>query len=746
MANALSPMSLGRTEYPDPFLDVASTKLPKSRQKLLEMCFLFATTHPQISPIVKKLAKYPITRVIVNTENSQDSLREKWEDALEKELNIYEASESVGLDFFGYGNCFVTIHKPFKRFYTCKACEYPNRAGTFMYHLKRDQIHGTCPKCKAESTFEPRDDNVAKLEEISVVRLQPQKMRIERNDLTGQKWFFYDPSHALKRAVKGAKPNRDLIDTTPWHYVEAAIKGKRIKFKPGQVLHLSEPSLSGRGMAWGNPIIMAALKDAYLNQVYKKADESLANERSIPARFVFPQATSQDPLRTISLARFSGFLQNSLQQWRRDKNAVMPAPFPVGVAEVGGDSNRFTTAQLRELAIKEIIGSTGVPEGFLADGMTWSGGSVQLRMLENMLMSYLRALNRLVWFVVDHTSSIMGWPKVKCEYKPFRMADDVQMLQILIQLGQMKVVSWKEVLDRMDLTWDDQHNQVKDETDKMQEVHIQEQMLNARAALQAADIQTETQMRGEAWGALSQEMFQDDSAMVSHFKGEGDYRQLDEQQEAEAEQEQQAQSEMEQRQQQTEMRLDDAKAQKYQAEAEQKGVHADMAADSLEQKVPQVVQAYVDDLMQMPPKERGSELEMLAQQSPRLAQAVEERLAEMEQRHEAQTERPMQREKEEGAEQAQQQQQEEQEPQPQTPSEFDTYLRNESKNAKEYAEKLQMLPRGIRLPVFDYVRKTDPEFSVLITQHLGLVGGREAPSTGSVDMRPMPQQKPPRRG
>jgi phosphopantothenoylcysteine synthetase/decarboxylase len=125
----------------------------------------------------------------------------------------------------------------------------------------------------------------------------------------------------------------------------------------------------------------------------------------------------------------------------------------------------------------------------------------------------------------------------------------------------------------------------------------------------------------------------------------------------------------------------------------------------------------------------------------------------MEQRHEAQTERPMQREKEEGAEQAQQQQQEEQEqqqeeqePQPQTPSEFDTYLRNESKNAKEYAEKLQMLPRGIRLPVFDYVRKTDPEFSVLITQHLGLVGGREAPSTGSVDMRPMPQQKPPRRG
>lgn len=749
-------MSLNRMEYPDPFLDVASTKLPKSREKLLELCFLFATTHPQISPIVKKLSKYPITRVIVNTDNGQDSLKKKWEDSLEWDLNIYEVSEGVGLDFFGYGNCFVTIHRPFRRFYICNKCDNPNAAGTFKYYLNKKKIHGKCPHCNSNTTFEARDDNVKIAEEISIVRLQPQNMRVERNEMTGKSWYFYDVPKRLENAVGSKNPNRDLIDTTPWKFVKAAMNEKQIKFKEGKVLHLSEPALSGRGMAWGNPIIMAALKDAYLNQIYKKADESMANERVVPARFVFPQATSQDPLRTISLSKFSSYLQKSLTRWRQDKNAVMPAPFPVGVAEVGGDAQRFTTAQLRQLAVKEIIGSTGVPEGFLADGMTWSGGSVQLRMLENMLMSYLRALNRLVRFVIEETSSIMGWPLVSAEYKPFRMADDTQMLQILIQLAQMKVVSYKEILDRMDLDWSDQHSQVREETKKMQEVHIQDQLLQARTALRAADIQVESQMRSQGYQGVKEEMAQDDQAMMSHFQREGTYHQLDEQMEQQKQQQEQQQQQMQQQQHQTQMRVENAKAQKYQAEAEQKGVHADMAEESVEERVPQVVQSYVEKLMGMPPEDRGQVIGGLRQKTPKLAARIEERLAEEQQREEAQSSRPSHEQEEQGEEQVRQQAQQQQAPQRadgepdldrMSPPAIDRQLRRDSKNVSEYADKLKLLPRHQRLPVFEYVRETDPEFLVNLVEEMGMVGGGGGQTSqgNQVDMRPAPQQKPPRR-
>ncbi|NIP67377.1 hypothetical protein GWM83_02755, partial [Candidatus Bathyarchaeota archaeon] len=241
------------------------------------------------------------------------------------------------------------------------------------------------------------------------------------------------------------------------------------------------------------PIIMAALKDAYLNQIYKKADETVANERTVPARFVFPQATSNDPFRTISLSKFSSFIGRSIRRYRHDKNAIMPSPFPVGVAEIGGDAQRLFTANVRELTIKEIIGSTGVPEGFLGDGMTWSGGSVQLRMLENMIMSYLRSLNRLLTFVVKETAKITELPEVEVRFKPFRMADDVQMLQMLLQLAQMKQVSFKEILDRMDLDWDEQHEVVKDETEKTQAVMVQEALTEVKAGLESVKWQVEQQ-------------------------------------------------------------------------------------------------------------------------------------------------------------------------------------------------------------------------------------------------------------
>ena len=68
---AISPFSLFRASYPDPYLDQASTKLPKNQQKLFEMLYLFSTTHPQIKPIISKLAKYPVTEIMVKSKHEK---------------------------------------------------------------------------------------------------------------------------------------------------------------------------------------------------------------------------------------------------------------------------------------------------------------------------------------------------------------------------------------------------------------------------------------------------------------------------------------------------------------------------------------------------------------------------------------------------------------------------------------------------------------------------------------------------
>jgi hypothetical protein len=728
-------LSLQRQQYPDPFLDIASTKLPKSRKKLLELCYQFSKTHPQIKPIVQKLARYPITRVILNSENNQESLEEEWREDLENVVGVYEVAEGVGLDYFGYGNCFIIVHRPFLRFYACQSCGKEYQAGKLKYQIINKMIEGQCTECKGTRKFKARDSMIDKLEDIEVVRLKPQNMFVRRNELTGKDWFFYNVPESLTKAVSdGRKPDRQYIDTTPWVYVEAALNKKQIKFAQGRVLHLKIPSISGRDMEWGDPIILAALKDAYLNQVYKKADESAANERSLPARFVFPQATSQDPLAKISLSKFTRFLTFSLKNWRQDKNAIMPVPFPVGVSEVGGDAQRFNTANLRQLQIKEIIGSTGVPEGFLSEGMTWSGASVQLRMLENTLLTYSRGLDKLLHFIIKEVCLITKKPKVKAKFKPFRMADDVQMLQILMNLAQLKQVSYKEILDRIDLDWEKQHERILEETKKVQRITMEEALLQARVALRSVGAEVEAQSYQEGFSALKENIHQDMESAEQHLKGEGEFNELDEQAEQQQQEASQQQGEVEQRQMEAATRSEEAKASKDESIANQKGVHADIAQNSQEDSsTTPVVKAYADSVLQMKtPEEQEQAMVQIETQYARLGAKVRARVEEVQERSNI-PQRVQAAEEERSSEQEEIQ------------AAVDK-LRADSKNAKEMAEGMLMLDPKVREPAMEYLKTSDPQLAARVIMELGPGGSNGGGRGGNVvDMRPMPDQLPPRR-
>lgn len=622
MLGSNSPFSLYRATYPDPWLDQASTKLPKSQQKLFEMLYIFATTHPQIKPIVMKLAKYPITKIIISSDDpGQEALEKKWENALEREVNVYEHAEGMGLDYMGYGNSFITVHRPFVRSYRCALCKQENIAQEVNYFIRNKKFVGNCPSCKKQTTFDGVDAPTAKLEDVRIVRIPPMQMTIVYNDLTGEKIFFRDVPQRLKDGLKkDGKPDKELIDRTPWVYIKAAMEDKKIRYAHNRILHLCEPSLSSQNQYWGMPIIMAALKDAYLNQVFKKADETVANERAVPARFVYPQMTSQDPLRTISLSRWSSEMSRSLAVYRHDKNAIIPVPFPVGVAEIGGDAQRLTTYQLRELLIKEIVGSTGVPEGFLSEGMTFSGGSVQLRMLENMLSGYIRAQHKMLAFVIREIATVMKWPLVRGEWKPFKKSDDIQMLQMKMQLAQFNQVSYKEVLETFDLDWEDENKQIMREKEAGGKLMAMDAISQARAALESVTWQVETQSRQESYSELKQNT---NSARQSAFEHLGRNNTFDGDQQQQAE-EQQAQQEQEGQQQDGEQRAQDAMTAKREAEAQKKDTEADLEQENY-QNAP-MVNDIVKRLITLDPNQREKKLQDLEENAPGIALRVRKKL------------------------------------------------------------------------------------------------------------------------
>jgi hypothetical protein len=691
-----SPFSIYRSSYPDPFLDQASTRLPKSQQKLFELLYIFATTHPQIKPIVTKLAKYPITKIICSADGpGQEALEKRWESALEKQVNIYEHAEGMGLDYMGYGNSFITVHRPFVRSYRCDLCKQGNIAQEVTYFIRNKKFVGTCPSCKKQATFEGIDTPTSKLEDVRIVRIPPMQVTIIYNDLTGEKIFYRDVPQRLKDSLKkDGKPDKELIDRTPWVYIKAALEDKKIRYAHNRILHLCEPSLSSQNQYWGMPIIMAALKDAYLNQVFKKADETVANERTVPARFVYPQMTSQDPLRTISLSRWSGEMARSLAVYRNDKNAIIPVPFPVGVAEIGGDAQRLMTHQLRELLIKEIVGSTGVPEGFLSEGMTFSGGSVQIRMLENMLSGYIRAQHKMLDFVIKEVSTVMKWPLVEGEWKPFKKSDDVQMLQMKMQLAQSNQVSYKEILESFDLDWEEEHRQIMREKEGGGKLASMDAISQARAALESVTWQVETQSRQESYQELKGNT---NSARKSTFEHLGKNNTFDGDQEQQQE-EGQANQEQEQEQQQGEERAQNAITSKREAEAQKKDTEADLDQESY-QNAP-MVNDIVKTMLTLDPNQRERKLQALEENAPGIALRVRKRLEDSFA----------------------------QEGNAKSGLDISDELKLNSKDPEELANKIMMLPSKEKSAAFNQLLKSDPQLAMRVAK---IINGQNAGRGGA---------------
>jgi hypothetical protein len=59
--------------------------------------------------------------ITVDDENQQ--LRGQWEDIIEHILRLRPFMIEVGLDYFCYGNAFVSIHYPFEKYLICGSCK-----------------------------------------------------------------------------------------------------------------------------------------------------------------------------------------------------------------------------------------------------------------------------------------------------------------------------------------------------------------------------------------------------------------------------------------------------------------------------------------------------------------------------------------------------------------------------------------------------------------------------------------------
>jgi hypothetical protein len=127
----------------------------------------------------------------------------------------------------------------------------------------------------------------------------------------------------------------------------------------------------------------------------------------------------------------------------------------------------------------------GVPIEFVFGGLSWSGSSVSLRTLENHFLMYRRLLLRFVNWVKNRLRLYLNLPDVTIGFTEFKMADDIQRKQMVIQLNAANKISDHTLLTELGFDYDEEQKAIQKETED-------------RNRIQALMMKTQTQAQGEA--------------------------------------------------------------------------------------------------------------------------------------------------------------------------------------------------------------------------------------------------------
>jgi len=166
-------------------------------------------------------------------------------------------------------------------------------------------------------------------------------------------------------------------------------------------------------------------------------------------RSVFPSSQGNlDPFTQLNLGQWRANVEEQILKWRRDPNHLGVFPVPIGYQSLGGDAKMLMLTPELQYLEESIINSLGVPVEFIKGGSTWTSSSVSLRIVENHFLTYRESITEFLnYFVVPKVKYFLGYPDVHIRLKKFKMSDDIQAKELLLQLSAQGKIPDSYVLE-----------------------------------------------------------------------------------------------------------------------------------------------------------------------------------------------------------------------------------------------------------------------------------------------------------
>lgn len=485
-------------QYPSPFFDVARTYLPQTIKATFDWCAFYYATSSLVGCVVDKLASYAITDLVYESGDAADT----YKDLFEGSLNLRTFLVEFNLDRLVFGNAFASVIFPFIKYLKCPSCKTEIEAGKADYKFRAGSFQLTCASCKETGTAKAIDKTVPAPGQIKLHRWNPKTITIRRNDATNELRYFYEMPKYLRNELMAGK--RYTIEHTPQAYIEALHSNKIIELDPNSVFHSRRPgpSRDPADNGWGPPLILRVLKDVFLLQVLKKAQETVMYEYILPFRSLYPEirADGNNVYGSINLKQWQRMVQTQVEQWKKDPAHIAVMPVPIGQQVMGGNGKQLLLHQEQRAYSDLIIAGLGVPTGFVYGESLFSGASVNMRAMENEFIANRQDMQHLIDFFVKRIGRGLQLGDAICRFKPFKMADDMARAGLEMQMVGGSMLSKRTFVQSRDFDYELEVKQIDKE--------MAETATRNRTASEAATVTQALAMRTQSEAQMAMQQAQ----------------------------------------------------------------------------------------------------------------------------------------------------------------------------------------------------------------------------------------------
>lgn len=407
-------------QYRSSFLTLGDMQIPDDYRDIFKWCRYFFKFDSLIGPAVRSLATFPVTEYIMNDSKAAEKDESLADDDESDEYFFYKRQMDeiglnkhlieVGYDYFLYGNCVVFGEPGYTRM-----------------------------------KYRDEDGNIQEKKELvwkSIERLDVTRLRIDTDPKTKKSVYYYDIPAEMKRIIRTKKP-KEKYDKIPKIFKQAVEKKGLVKLRSDFVFHLSMPSESGDSNNWGTPPVLHAMKLILYTNVLRQAQEAIAYEHIIPRRIYFFQDTENfSP--DFNFGKIADDFAYELRKQLNDPNYQVISPIPVQQIQHGGQGRSLLLVPEIEQLQGTILAAMGVPKEFVFGGVSYSGSTISLRILENQFITYRTLLHEYVnGFLIKGLAKLRGEWEVSedddkmpyIEFADLKMQDDIQQKQLMIQLN-----------------------------------------------------------------------------------------------------------------------------------------------------------------------------------------------------------------------------------------------------------------------------------------------------------------------